>query len=94
MGCHTWFFRPVKKGETKVDYSVKDGYTDIDTPHDLFRVVKYPNVMLETLKDTYAFIEKCKSNNNFYIDNSLLLTWELHLKQFWSDNPNGYIEFG
>ena len=57
MGCHTWFYRPIKENEIATntcEYSDEmfgeDRYTDIDTPHDLFRIGGYPDDKLLSLQ--------------------------------------------
>lgn len=90
MGCHTWFFRPIKKNEKSsdcCDYS-DEGYTDIDTPHDLFRIGNYTDDKLLSLKQTLDFIDKNKDIISFSEN------WEIELKEFWDKYPNGVIEFG
>ena len=95
MGCHTWFFRPIKENEITedtCDYSDEmfgeDRYTDIDTPHDLFRIGGYPDDKLLSLQQTMQFIERNKERMSFSEN------WEDRLKEFWSKNPDGVIEFG
>jgi len=95
MGCHAWFFRLIKENEVAVDtcnYSDEkfgeDKYTDIDTPHNLFRIDGYPDDTLLSLEQTMEFIEHNKERMSF-IEN-----WETRLKEFWSKNPDGLIEFG
>ena len=51
MGCHTWFFRPIKENE----------------------IAKYT----------------CDYSDEMFSEN-----WEDRLKEFWSKNPDGVIEFG
>lgn len=69
MGCHTWFFRPIKVGEKAGDCCVYSNekfddnrYTNSDTPHNLFRIGGYPEDYLLSLEDTLAFIEKYKES--------------------------------
>ena len=95
MGCHTWFFRAIKENEIATDtcdYSDEmfgeDRYTDIDTPHDLFRIGGYPDDKLLSLQQTMEFIERNKERISFSEN------WEERLKEFWSKNPDGVIEFG
>lgn len=95
MGCHTWFFRPVKENEIAVDtceYSAamfgEDRYTDIDTPWDLFRIGGYPDDKLLSLEQTMKFIERNKKRM-YFSEN-----WEERLREFWCKNPDGVIEFG
>ena len=95
MACHTWFYRPVQENESPSDtceYSDEkfgdDRYTDIDTPHDLFRIGSYPGDKLLSLEQTLAFIDRYKDSMTFSEN------WEQRLKEFWSKNPNGVIEFG
>lgn len=95
MGCHTWFFRPIKENEIAEDtceYSDEmfgeDRYTDIDTPHDLFRIGGYPDDKLLSLQQTMQFIERNKEQMSFTEN------WEERLKEFWAKNPDGVIEFG
>lgn len=95
MGCYTWFFRPIKENETPsntCEYSDlefgEDRYTDSDTPHNLFRIGGYPNDKLLSLEQTMNFIERNKERISFTEN------WETKLKNFWSENPNGVIEFG
>lgn len=95
MGCHTWFYRPTKEKEIAVDtceYSEEifgeDRYTDVDTPHDLFRIGGYPNDKLLSLEQALIFIEKNKDQMTFSEN------WKQHLVEFWSKNPYGVIEFG
>ena len=95
MANHTWFYRPIKEGETPTDtceYSEEtfgdDRYTDIDTPHNIFRVYEYREDKFLSLEQTLAFIE----NNKEIV--SLAANWEARLKEFWIKNPNGVIEFG
>jgi hypothetical protein len=95
MGCYTWFYRPIKDNELPTDsceYSVEqygdDRYTDIDTPHNLFRIRNYPNDKLLSLEQTMEFIEKHKERISFSED------WEEELIKFWSKHPDGVIEFG
>ena len=94
MGCHTWFFRPIKQNEIPsdtCDYSDEkfgeDRYTDIDTQHDLFRIGGYPDDKLLSLEQTMEFIERNKERMSFSEN------WEIKLKEFWSKNPDGVIEF-
>jgi hypothetical protein len=96
MGCHTWFFRKINKDETAVEhcyYSLKNfgenRYTDIDTPHDLFRIGTYPTNVLLSLEETLQFIE-----NNKEIIYGFANDYEKELIQFWENNPDGVIEFG
>ena len=63
--------------------------SDYNLPHDLFRIGKYPKNRLFSLSETMEFIEKNKENVYFYIDD-----FENHLNKFWSENPDGMIEFG
>jgi len=97
MGCHTWFFRPIEEGEQAEDtcyYSTvehgEDRYTDVDTPHDLFRIndTVCDEVYLLSLTQTLGFIN---THNKFmtFSDN-----WSKRLVQFWVSNPDGVIEFG
>ena len=97
MGCHTWFFRPIKKGEVAVntcEYSQEvlgdDKYTDIDTPHNIFRIA-YSDDKLFSLEQTMAFIANKEANKEviYFSEN-----WEERLVEFWSKNPDGVIEFG
>lgn len=95
MGCHTWSFRPIKENETAKDtceYSDEifgdDRYTDADTPHNLFRVHRYRDDKLLSLEQTMEFIEKNKEGM-YFSEN-----WEDKLKEFWTKNPDGVIEFG
>jgi hypothetical protein len=95
MGCHTWFFRPIKENEVAVDtceYSSEmfgeDRYTDIDTPHDLFRIGCFPEDKLLSLEQTLEFIERNKERMSFSLD------WETSIKEFWTKHPDGVIEFG
>lgn len=95
MGCHTWFFRKVKENEKADDTCAfseekygDDRYTNIDTPHDLFRIGGYPDDKLLSLQQTMEFIELNKERISFGED------WEERLKEFWSKNPDGVIEFG
>ena len=95
MGCHTWFYRPIKEKEIPsdtCDYSEEmfgeDKYTDIDTPYDLFTIGGYPDDKLLSLEFTLKFIETNKDRISFSEN------WEEILKEFWSSNPNGIIEFG
>ena len=71
MGCHTWFFRPIKENEIPTDiceYSDimfgDDRFTDIDTPHDIFRIGGYPDDKLLSFQQTMEFI---KNNEKKYI---------------------------
>lgn len=106
MGCHTWFYRPIKENEIVKklqsycehpddifeedwqDAHIEEKYTDIDTPHDLFRIGGYPEDKLLSLKQTMEFIEKNKQLITF------TKNWEDNLKEFWSQNPDGIIDFG
>lgn len=95
MACHTWFYRPIKENEIPSDtceYSIEmfgvDKYTDIDTPHDLFRIGRYPDDKLLSYEQTMHFIKQNEKKMSFCEN------WEDRLKQFWSKNPNGVIEFG
>lgn len=95
MGCHTWFFRPIEYCEIAVDtceYSEEtfgeDRYTDVETPHDLFRIGSYADDKLLSLQQTMEFIKNNK-DNIWFSEN-----WEDELKKFWHENPNGVIEFG
>jgi len=99
MGCHTWFFRPIRENEdadeiasATCDYSDEiygdDRYTDIDLPHDVFRIAGFPNNYLLSLEETLAFIEKNKEII------TLGENWEERLRAFWSEYPDGVIEFG
>lgn len=97
MGCHTWFFRPIKENEEPSYYCGysdekygENKYTNVDTPHNLFRIRigYYPNAKLLSLEQTIEFIEYNKENISF-VEN-----WEERLKEFWSKNPDGVIEFG
>jgi hypothetical protein len=103
MGCHTWFFRPIKENEIAKEHCYfsqemfdEDRYTDIDTPHDLFRVGHFPDDTLLSLQQTMEFIEQTmkfvEQNENEYILFSE--NWEEKLKEFWAKNPDGVIEFG
>jgi len=72
MACHTWFFRPTKENEIAKDtceYSYEtfgeDKYTDIDTPHDLFRIGGYPDDKLLSLQQTMEFIKLNKEQMSF-----------------------------
>lgn len=96
MGCHTWFFRPIKENEQADDtcaYSQEkysdDRYTDCDTPHDLFRIGGYPEIFILSHKETLKYIEENKEIISFPIEN-----WEEKLAEFWDKNPDGVIEFG
>ena len=96
MGCHTWFFRPIRDGEQPDDtcaYSQEkygdDRYTGHGTPSDLFRVGDYPEVFLLSLKETLEFIELRRDKMSFPVEN-----WEEKLADFWAKNPDGVIEFG
>jgi hypothetical protein len=96
MGNHTWFYRPVKEDELPSDtceYSDEvfgeDLYTDIDTPHDLFRIGKYCEDKLLSLEQTLQFIDSKKEQIYHFVED-----WEINLKEFWDKNPNGVIEFG
>jgi hypothetical protein len=95
MGCHTWFFRPIKENEVAVntcEYSDEifgeDKYTNIDTPHDLFRIGGYLDDKLLSLEQTIEFTVQNKEEM-FFSEN-----WEEMIKEFWLKNPNGVIEFG
>lgn len=106
MGCHTWFYRPIKENEIVKkfqsyceytddifeedwqDAHIEEKYIDIDTPHNLFRIGGYPEDKLLSLKQTMEFIEKNKQLITFTEN------WEDNLKEFWSRNPDGIIEFG
>lgn len=95
MGCHTWFYRPIKENEVPADtceYSDlmfgDDRFTDVDTPHDIFRIGNYPEIYLTSLSESLNFIEQNKEKI-YFNDN-----WEEKLKEFWDKNPNGVIEFG
>jgi hypothetical protein len=96
MECHTWFFRPIKENEIAEDYCDysqemfdEDRYTDIDTPHNLFRVGSFPDDKLLSLQQTMEFIEQNKDDYILFSEN-----WEDRLKEFWAKNPDGVIEFG
>jgi hypothetical protein len=95
MGCHTWFFRPIREGEIPAEtceYSEEEfndhRYTDRDTPHDLFRIGTYPNDKLLSLGQTMIFIEHNKEQMLFSEN------WKEKVEDFWLKNPNGVIEFG
>ena len=95
MGCHTWFFRPIKENEIPTDiceYSDimfgDDRFTDIDTPHDIFRIENYPEVYLTSLFETLNFIEQNKEKVTFSEN------WKEKIEEFWRIFPNGVIEFG
>jgi hypothetical protein len=102
MGCHTWFFRPIKEGEVPEDtceYSDvtfgDDRYTDIDTPHDLFRAAYHEGVYLLSLEETLKFVEDNKDEICSYFYNEVTKKdWKDLLTDFWNKNPDGVIEFG
>lgn len=95
MGNHTWFYRPIKDNEKATDtceYSDEvfgeNLYTDIDTPHDLFRIGRYQEDKFLSLEDCLSFIEIHK--DDMWFDES----WLERLKEFWRNNPTGVVEFG
>lgn len=98
MGCNTWFFRPIKEGEIPSDtceYSYKifgeDKYTDIDTPHDVFRFSTQEDIYLLSLEQTLNFLEDNEDKIDFYGDKSYVIK---KITQFWKEFPDGVIEFG
>ena len=97
MGCHTWFFRPTVEGEKAEDtceYSEAtygdDRYTDIDTPHDTFRInfQVSEGVYLKSLEQTLEFVAAHKDQMSF------LDCYDVEIRKFWKENPEGIIEFG
>ena len=96
MGCHTWFFRPITNNEIAkdtCDYSIykykSNRYTDIDTPHDIFRIGGYPNIYLLSKIETFKFIDDNIENISFSVSD-----WKYRISCFWDKHPNGVIEFG
>lgn len=57
-------------------------------PHDVFRRHDYPEDKLFSLEDTMNYISKWKDKISFSEN------WEDNVKKFWSENPDGMIEFG
>ena len=88
MGCHTWFFRPIKEGEKAVDYcEYGNNYTDEDIDlHDTFRKGGYLEDVLLSFKQTLEF---CKENEVDLNENQITT-----LKEFFEKYPDGIIEFG
>lgn len=100
MGCHTWFYRPLNKGE-KMSRKFENNYqifcppkketcvvcTCKDTPHDLFRFNAYsPDIHLWSLEETMEFIKNNKNNMTFCGG------WEDRVRAFWLEHPNGVIQ--
>ncbi len=93
MGCHTWFYRPIKEGEIITGNHLRErfkgkSYIQVTT-HDLFRVPHYPDDKLGSYRETLSFIES--NSKRVYFPDDLL---EERLKEFWNKYPDGLITFG
>lgn len=61
--------------------------SDDELPHDIFRVVNYPEVKLFSLGESNKFIND--PNNNCTINEMTIPK----LEKFWNDHPDGMIGF-
>lgn len=94
MGCHTWFYRPLKEDEliheeNKISYRLDDKdelFVEANGYHDIFRLYGYPSVTVHNLFELKRLMgDQFSTLNKEQIDK---------ISKFFKKHPDGIITFG
>jgi len=75
--------------EQESNVLIEDNFYIESDFHDIFRKSGYPDITLYSLDETLSYIED--PNNNCYYEGEPAIK---ALKEFWSEHPDGIIQFG